>query len=197
MTPPPWADPELTSRGRAADARRPARRPPPARRPLAVPAAPPARRGARRRRGARPTSPAAGRCRTRGTTRSTPTSRCRSPIARRRRPRRTRPASTSASFEVPGGVGRAAASCSTSAPPRACSSVELNGQRRRDQQGLAPRGRVRRDGVAAAGRERPAADGREVVGRLVHRGPGPVVARRHHPPRVPVRDRARRTSRTS
>ncbi len=46
MTPAPWADPELTSRGRLPMHAVPARRPPAARRSLAVPAAPPARRGA-------------------------------------------------------------------------------------------------------------------------------------------------------
>ncbi len=44
--------------------------------------------------------------------------------------------------------------------------------------------------VVRAGVQRPPADGGEVVRRLVHRGPGPVVARRHHAAGVPVRDRA-------
>ena len=62
--------------------------------------------------------------------------------------------------------------------------------RRRREQGFAPGGRVRRDRPRPAGHERPRAPRRQVVRRDVHRGPGPVVARRHHPLGLPVLDRA-------
>ena len=67
--------------------------------------------------------------------------------------------------------------------------VRLNGRRRRHQQGLPPRGRVRRDRGRPARRRTRSTCGRQVVRRDVRRGPGPVVARRHHPLGVPVRDR--------
>ena len=102
MTPQPWADPALTS----ADACR------------CTPS--PTTTGSRStadggsscctartrrpaRRGARPTSPAAGPCRTPGTGRSTRTSRCRSPIARPRSPEENPTGVYERSFEVPAG----------------------------------------------------------------------------------------------
>ena len=57
----------------------------------------------------------------------------------------------------------------------------------RDRQGLPPRGRVRRHGSRPAGTQHGLADGDQVVRRQLRRGPGPVVARRDHPARLPVR----------
>ncbi len=45
--------------------------------------------------------------------------------------------------------------------------------------------------VVAVGQKHDLADRRQVVRRELRRGPGPVVARRHHPVGLPVRDRAR------
>ena len=45
--------------------------------------------------------------------------------------------------------------------------------------------------VVAVGRNTISPDRRQVVRRQLRRGPGPVVARRHHPLGLPVRDRAR------
>ena len=80
MTPRPWADPELIARGRLPMHAVPHGDRLSARRHVAVPAAACPGRGRRVTRGARSRSPAPGRCRTPGTGRSTPTSRCRSPI---------------------------------------------------------------------------------------------------------------------
>ena len=115
----------------------------------------------------------------------------------RDRPRRTRPASTSATFEVPAGwAGRRVVLHVGAAE----SVLLVEAQRRggRGQQGLASRGRVRPDRVAC-GRARTTLrlTRREVVRRDVRRGPGPVVARRHHPLGVPVRDRPDAISPTS
>ena len=67
------------------------------------------------------------------------------------------------------------------------------GERRRggDQQGLPPGRGARRHRRRPARRdEHGAPDRGEVVRRVLHRGPGPVVARRDHPAGVPLRDRA-------
>ena len=112
------------------------------------------------------------------------------PGARRRRSRaRTRPASTSARSSCPR-PWPAAASSSTSGRPRASCWSRVNGV----DVG------VSKDSHLAAefdvtehlrpAPERPAPDRREVVRRDVHRGPGPVVARRDQPLGLPVRDRA-------
>ncbi len=63
--------------------------------------------------------------------------------------------------------------------------------RGRHEQGLAARSRVRRDGTRAVRREQHAGRrSRSVVRRLVRRGPGPVVARRHPPRGVPLQHAA-------
>ena len=62
--------------------------------------------------------------------------------------------------------------------------------RGRDQQGLAPGGGVRRHRARPTRTEHGLADGDQVVRRQLRRGPGPVVARRDHPARLPVRDGA-------
>ena len=131
---------------------------------------------------ARSTSRASGRCRASTTCRTTRTSRCRS-----------RPAAADPASRNPTGVYER----TLRAPRRwdgrrvvlhvgAAESVlvvRAQRPRRRHQQGLPPRRRVRHHGVRAARREHARAARREVVGRHVHRGPGPVVARRHHPRR--------------
>ena len=148
-----------------------------------------------RRLAARSRSPAAGRCRTPGIGRSTRTSRCRSPIGRRRSRPRTRPASTSARSRLPASwAGRRVVLHVGRRRERADRPARRRGDRRRKDSHLAAEfdltDRLR------AGDAHAAPDGREVVRRHVHRGPGPVVARRDHPVRVPVRDRPRRTSPT-
>jgi hypothetical protein len=59
--------------------------------------------------------------------------------------------------------------------------------RRRHQQGLAPRGRVRSLRPGGSRAEHAHAAGGQVVRRELHRGPGPVVARRDHAVRLPLR----------
>ncbi len=61
----------------------------------------------------------------------------------------------------------------------------------RHPQGRAHARRVRRDASSLGGRQRAGLRGRPVVRRELHRGPGPVVARRPAARRVPVRDAAR------
>ena len=86
--------------------------------------------------------------------------------------------------------GRAGASSSTWARPRACSSSALNGREIGRQQGLAPRRGVRPHRPRSRpGENDAAADRGQVVRRHLRRGPGPVVARRHHAVGLPVRDR--------
>ena len=93
------------------------------------------------------------------------------------------------SFELPGGVGRA--------PGRAPRGGRGERAARRAQRARGRRSARTRTWPPSStsptalrpGVERPPADGGQVVRRLVHRGPGPVVARRHHAAGVPVRDR--------
>ncbi len=189
MTPAPWADPELTSRGR-----------------LPMHAVPHDDRAAARRHAGGsscstgPTD-AVGAAAWRddrrprllddaghlGPAASTRTSRCRSPTGRPRPPTRTRPASTSGRSRCPAAwAGRRVVLHVGAA--ESVLIVELNG----GEIGISKDSHLAAEfdvtALPAAGRERPAADGREVVRRVVRRGPGPVVARRHHAPRVPVRD---------
>ena len=60
----------------------------------------------------------------------------------------------------------------------------------RPQQGLPPRRRVRRQLRRPPGAEHDHPPRHQMVGRDVHRGPGPVVAWRDHPLGLPVRDGA-------
>ena len=119
---------------------------------------------------------------------TTRTCRCRSPACRRRSRRRTRPASTSASSSLPAG-GPGGASSSTSAPRRACSSSRSTAR----EVGVCKDSHLAAefdvDAFVRAGANTVSPHGREVVGRDVHRGPGPVVARGHHPVGVPLRHR--------
>ena len=57
----------------------------------------------------------------------------------------------------------------------------------RTEQGFAPGRRVRPDRPRRRRDEHAPAAGHQVVRRHLHRGPGPVVARRHHPVGLPVR----------
>ena len=124
------------------------------------------------------------------TTRTTRTSRCRSrscppTIARRQPDRRLRARRSTIPAAWAGPAGRAPRRRRRERPDR-----RAQRRRRRAQQGLPPRRRVRRL-TRSCGRAPNALrlHGREVVRRLVRRGPGPVVARRDHPPGVPLRDR--------
>ena len=188
MTPRPWADPELTSRGRLPMHAVPHDDRLPLDGAVAVPAAAPPGRGARRGvgRGRRPrlldhaghVGPADLHQR--------PDAVPRSPArdARGEPDRRLR-----AVVRGPRRLGRPAGRAPRGGRRERAAG---RGQRagRRDQQGLASRGRVRGHPTCSRpGANDAAADRREVVRRLVHRGPGPVVARRHHAPGVPVRDR--------
>ena len=184
----PWTSPEFVSLGRLPmhavrhhDAV--------ARRHVAVPAARrPRRRTSRRTPGATSTSRAAGPSRTPGTRRSTRTSRCRSRVAAGPSRRATRPGSTSGR-STSRRTGRTAGSSSTSGPPRACCS-SVNGADVGDQQGLAPRGRVRPHRPRPAGPNDAAADASSS-------GPTRRTSRTRtsggtaaSPARLPVRDRA-------
>ena len=148
------------------------------------------------RTGARPTSRASGRWRAPGTARTTPTSRCRSTACRPRSRSGTRPASTSATSTSPTG-GPTGASCSMSGPPRASSSSSLNGE----QIGVGKDSHLASEfdlsGRLRPGREHPDPAGREVVRCDLRRGPGPVVARWHHPVRSSCTPRATSISPTS
>ena len=150
-----------------------------------------ARAGRRARRGVErdPRSRAAGRCRASTTCPSTRTSRCRSRACRRTSPSDNPTGVYEREFELPerlgGPAGRAPRRRRGERPDR-----PRQRRGRRAQQGLPPRRRVRRHRPRQAGPEHADAPGREVVRRDVHRGPGPVVARRDHPVGVPVLDRA-------
>ena len=131
---------------------------------------------------------ASGRWPIRGTSRITPTSRCHSPSSRRISRHLNPTGVYEREFEVPAaGWRRAAASCSTSVPPRACSSPQLNG----DEIGVGKDSHLASEfdltGLLHAGPEHPPADGREVVRRELRGRPGPVVARRNLPPGLHVR----------
>ena len=125
----------------------------------------------------------------RSTCLTTPTSRCRFPATRRaagREPHRHLRARLRPAGRV---AGRP-----PDRPARRGRGERPDRQRQRaasrHQQGLAPGRRVRRHGPRPAGGQRHPAARREVVRRHLRRGPGPVVARRHHPLRVPLRHAA-------
>ena len=108
---------------------------------------------------------------------------------RRTSPRRTRPGSTSGPSSCrPTWAGRRVVLHVGAA--ESVLIVRLNDRDVGDQQGLAPGRRVRPDRPRPTRIEHAQPAGREVVRRDVRRGPGPVVARRDHPVRVPLRDRA-------
>ena len=188
----PWEAPEVTSWRRlpmnAVDRRAgstlPGRR-------LALPAAARSGRAGRRRLVLGSTCPAPGPCRTPATCRSTPTSGCRGPSSRRTSPAANPTGVLRAGGGHPRRLGRP--------PDRA------PGRRRRER---AARARGRAAGrhlqglpsgapsstsptsVRPGARRHRTADRGQVVRRLAHRGPGPVVARRHHPLGAAVRDRS-------
>ena len=118
-------------------------------------------------------------------------------VGRRRCPRSSRPGVYERSFVAPA-AWRGRRVVLHVGAAESVLIVRLNGDRDRAQQGLASRRGVRRHRRGhARTHERPAPDRRQVVRRDVHRGPGPVVARRHHALGVPVRRPTRSTSPTS
>ena len=150
---------------------------------LPAPDAP--RRG---RRGRRRTCPVSGPCRTPTTFRSTPTSGCRTPSSRRCRPADNPTGVYEREVDVPAEWAGRRIVLQVGAAESVL-LVHVDGR---------PVG-ISKDSHLAAEFDltdvvRPGAagtrtaDGREVVGRLAHRGPGPVVARRHHPVGAAVRD---------
>ena len=99
---------------------------------------------------------------------------------------RTRPACTS----EPSRSRRSGRADGSSSCRRGRERPHRHPQRGRDRrrQGRPPRVGVRHDRSAQGRDQHPDAPCREVVGRDIRRGPGPVVARWAHPLRVPVRD---------
>ena len=176
--------------GPAPDAQRAARRSARARRPLALPAARRIRGSRWPPTGAKPRSPACGRCRGPGTGPTTPTSRCPS-TACRRRSRRVNPTGVyERDFEIPAAWSGRRVVLHVGAAESVL-LVDLNGEEigvGKDAH-LASEfdltDRLRR------GLEHAPPDRGQVVRRDLHRGPGSVVARRHQPAGVPVRDRSR------
>jgi hypothetical protein len=135
--------------------------------------------------------PVAGRCRASSTCRTTPTSRCPSRAARLDLPDVNPTGVYEREFDLPAEwlAGRRIVLHVGAA--ESVLIADVNGQRGRRQQGLAPGRRVRRHGHRPKpGPNTISLTGREVVRRHVHRGSGPVVARRHHPVRVPLRHAA-------
>ena len=191
MTPRPWAEPELVARGRLPMHAVPARGPPVARRDVAVPAPPVARGRSPATTGARSEVPGAlddaghvGPAALHERADAVP-----GPPARGAR--RSNPTGVyERTFRLPDGwLGRRVVLHVGAA--ESVLIVELDGA----EVGVSKDSHLAAefdltDVVRAGRRPRPAADGRQVVRRVVRRGPGPVVARRDHAAGVPVRDRS-------
>ena len=172
-------------RGRVAHAQRPARGPPRAGRQLAVPAPPPPGRGRRRCRVGHAVVP--GLWTMQGTWDRPQYTNVQMPFpdlpAGRARGEPT--GVYERTFELPAALaGRPRGAPRRRRGERAASS-QVNGV----EVGVSKDSHLAAEfditSAVSAGREHAPADGRQVVRRDVHRGPGPVVARRHHALRLP------------